>query len=284
MRYIDNDRLETPEGWCDDAAVKSAAIRAAAIEGNREELTAQLRSAAGLWSRLKRPLSGLSHHKCWYCETREIRSDYEVDHFRPKAKVSECPRHSGYWWLALDPSNMRLSCRFCNQRRVGVETSGGKADHFPVRDESCRALGPSDDLDAEQHVLLDPTRALDASLLTFGLDGKASANPDRCPPGSFDLLRAEKSVELFHLNHEKLVDARKSMNRQLKRAFDDAVRYMDGDLGDPSTKHALNSCVNELKRALSESSELSSAARAYIRSRRGDGATGRELANRLLET
>ena len=101
----------------------------------------------------------LSDDKCWYCESKQIRLDRHVDHYRPKNSVAECADHPGYWWLAFRSYNYRYSCTYCNSRRVDQRSgqAGGKADHFPLRDESRRAFSPDDPIDDEQPTLLDPT-------------------------------------------------------------------------------------------------------------------------------
>ena len=66
------------------------------------------------WRILKIWLANLSDDKCWYCESKILRPNSDVDHFRPKAGVT-CERqplaeHDGYYWLAYDWQNFRLSC------------------------------------------------------------------------------------------------------------------------------------------------------------------------------
>ena len=58
------------------------------------------------------------HHnkKCCYCERkRDLKREPDIEHFRPKAKVTEDAEHPGYWWLAYDWKNLFFSCRTCNQ-------------------------------------------------------------------------------------------------------------------------------------------------------------------------
>ena len=207
MRFIDLDILEAPKGWEKKVRASVDAIAGAAVSGDVDKLKHEVSKAAKHWPGTKPALASMSFDKCWYCESRDCRSDFNVDHFRPKSKVAEAPGHPGYWWLALDVSNFRLSCQFCNQRRRGVDgaSSGGKADHFPVNDEADRAKSPSDPIEREHVVLLDPTEALDTVLLTFGYDGMPSPNAEKCPPGSFEAGRVDASIYLYHLNQKGIV-------------------------------------------------------------------------------
>ena len=62
-------------------------------------------------------------HKCAYCE-RHCKA--EIEHYRPKAGISEDGTHPGYYWLCYEWSNLLPSCHECN-------ASGGKMNQFPVR-------------------------------------------------------------------------------------------------------------------------------------------------------
>lgn len=100
-----------------------------------------------IWGELKAWLvKNVFHDKCAYCETREVRSPYHAEHFRPKGRVTikTGPRkqqvctttdendkpikHPGYFWLAYDWTNLLPSCNYCN-------TAQGKKNQFPVKNK-----------------------------------------------------------------------------------------------------------------------------------------------------
>lgn len=241
MRYIDLEEveLELPtnrQAQVDAAWVyvnnkmdqKEAQIRAKAAKDNLSVAEITLLVEAGrvkarkaaitakntLWSNLSSLLAEQSNGKCWYCESKELRSDNPIDHFRPKGNVVECPDHPGYWWLAFDWSNYRYACTYCNSRRVGAESEGGKHDHFPL-------FTPPDwnkcqvDSNVEKPMLLDPTKAQDCKLLTFNQNGEACPNEsDRL---SSNFKRADKSIELYHLNHKNTTRARKQIHQEIRQ-------------------------------------------------------------------
>lgn len=62
-------------------------------------------------------------HKCAYCETD---CKAEIEHYRPKKRVTGGAPQSGYYWLCYEWSNLLPSCHDCN-------TAGGKGNQFPVR-------------------------------------------------------------------------------------------------------------------------------------------------------
>src|SRR6266496_5376859 len=125
MRHIEIDDLESrlSTKWKKDAEDALEDVQNAAVA----DRPAVIQKHAHVWAALRSHLKTLSK-KCWYCESLELRSDQPVDHFRPKGAVRGTKAASGYWWLAFDWKNYRLSCTFCNSRRVDVEggTEGGK--------------------------------------------------------------------------------------------------------------------------------------------------------------
>lgn len=272
MLYIDMSRLSPSDAWLVKAQEALEVISAAATKAERSEI---LRLKARVWSLIKRDLSSLSHGKCWYCEAREARSYMAVDHFRPKGPVKNAvPDHDGYWWLAFELSNYRLSCTFCNSPvKNGNDVTRGKQSLFPLLDESVRARTPSDDLDLEKPVLLDPIRAVDPPLLFFDTDGHVHPNPRLCPVGTARFKRASATIEILNLNHPGLRDKRKRLNRRLNRELQTAMRYWPGFVkeADPDSALFEESC-EALKQAITEYAQLAATARSYLRGRRtGDG-------------
>lgn len=191
MRYIDLAQLRLPDGWLERAAVAADAVSGGASVGDH----------APVWRELKDGLAELFHDKCWYCEMAVPRSDNAVDHFRPKGRVSDATQeHHGYTWLAFDPSNFRYACTFCNSRRKDLEggTVGGKADRFPLMDETQRVY-EAGSIAGERPTLLDPCEVGDWRLL-----GCRKENGTPCPASTqADLIRrAEVSIDVYHLHHD----------------------------------------------------------------------------------
>ncbi|KEH15374.1 AAA ATPase, putative, partial [Medicago truncatula] len=118
-------------------------------------------------------LNKLFHGKCAYCESSiKAVQPTDVEHFRPKGRVAECPEHPGYWWLAARWDNLLASCIDCNRRRyqeaqqlaydpLTDEVDGrfnlGKGDAFPILGAKYAVI-ESDDYNAEDAALIDPTR------------------------------------------------------------------------------------------------------------------------------
>ncbi len=75
---------------------------------------------------VKEKLEGIYHFKCAYCEStvKQVAS-LQVEHYRPKNAVADGGLHVGYYWLALEWSNLVLGCPACNGQ-------GAKGNKFPV--------------------------------------------------------------------------------------------------------------------------------------------------------
>jgi uncharacterized protein (TIGR02646 family) len=245
IRYLDMDSVEATimadTKWQKRARLalktvtaKTAKDRAAAIDAKHT-----------IWKHLKKTLAKASNNKCWYCESEELRSDMAVDHFRPKNQVAECPSHPGYWWLAFDWENYRFSCNFCNSPHGTAEdpTRGGKHDHFPLFTPPPRALVPEDDWREERPKLLDPVVPGDAVLLIFLDDGNPRPRYD-VTENAVAFERANVSIELYHLKHERLTARRAEIYRQIKsyvRMGDTGEKHMSSNwqLGESQRNEAI---------------------------------------------
>jgi hypothetical protein len=170
--------------------------------------------------------------------------------------------------LAFDWRNYRYSCTYCNSRRRDLENGhvGGKHDHFPLLNPEARAY-PENSPEGEQPSLLDPTLASDPLLLYFSDDGQVVprfAGAD--VPGE---RRANESVELYHLTHSALVDARIELLNQLR----DLVRvgkalFEAWKGGDPKSQIAFDATVAQIKHRMLDSAEYSAAAKDMLRGMR----------------
>lgn len=150
--------------------------------------------------------------KCAYCESfYAATSDGDVEHFRPKGKVSgKSPETPGYYWLSNDWDNLLLSCQHCNQGRlhqvVGFDTlqNQGKLDQFPLSDETKRVHHPSDSIEEENKVRLLLNPCWDNPDLHFKYDETEGVIIPLTEMGS-------KSIEVYALQRKTLVEERKKV-------------------------------------------------------------------------
>ena len=271
MRHIDPQLVgqNLPTGW--DQRAQQATNTVAGEQP--QDRSAEVNRHSGIWQEMKDTLKRVSNRKCWYCESVDIRSDNAVDHFRPKNAVAECPGHEGYWWLAFKWENYRFCCTFCNCRRIDQATGqgGGKADHFPLRDEAQRARAQTDDLRNEEPLLLDPTVPADPGFLWFDETGQAVPNPVCADnPNGYPHRRVTTSIQLYHLNHADVVERRKALCSDIRRRVEEADHYFGKyDTGDGTARQAFDDAVRDLRGRLSADAPYSATARAMLMGLRG---------------
>ena len=263
MRHIDISSLgeSLPQGWADRSAVALEELRRAA---SKDERAAIMGRQSRIWADLKGILSLLSVGKCWYCETPNLRADNVVDHFRPKGRVAEQPSHEGYWWLAFDYRNFRFACTFCNSRRHGQDTVGGKADHFPIHNEDDRAVNEEYDLDNERPMLLDPTDPADPTLLWFEPDGRAVPRYDEVEHSWFH-VKADKSIDLYHLNESRTKSRRRDNHLRLIQTIREAADHLRmSENGEEVSVKGVRNAFGRIRDMVKPSADYSAAAKATI--------------------
>lgn len=149
-------------------------------------------------------LKSLSHGKCWYTEAKFIAEYPHLEHFRPKSYArKECGEicHDGYWWLAFDIENYRLSKPMPNAR---------KGTYFPLRDHAMAVCEPNIAVTRESPIFLDPSNEDDAALIGFNSLGQ----PEPCHEPAVDLDDWDKCRIEFSIKHYGLDDAELCYQRQ----------------------------------------------------------------------
>lgn len=266
MRFIDleeikpeiRDELQPLEDAKDQVLAEPDPLRRAAL----------IDRLRGRWTALRDAFSTYSNDKCWYIECKNIGTDDDIDHFRPKSGVIEDPTHPGYFWLAFDWANLRLSCHRANRPRKNPYTgeTGGKAGHFPLIDPAGRARAPTDDLSREVPALLDPTKMSDVVLLSFKPNGEVDLSPEF---KGQDIAEAkfEASRHCLHLDWPKFRDERVVLYNHIARTIDRGEREAPRNyslIGNPS--EAFVDACRDLRTSMAAKAEYSAAARVYVES------------------
>lgn len=246
MRKIDLNKLLPDRDWQNIASREQNEINSGVKES---------KSVGYVWSSAKPRLKQLSFGKCWYCETRENRSDDAVDHFRPK---------SIYPWFACDITNFRYVCTFCNSIRKNPETgvSGGKGDYFPLLAGTLAKTHQEREL--EQYILIDPCKAGDPGLLDFYDDGRPRAkHPDSAPVRH---LRAVKSIKAYHLDHPDLIEARRQIALQISDWVSGAnLAYDEIDQIDQSKNEMFSKFAESIGRSITSDAPFSVFAKKIVK-------------------
>ena len=184
-----------------------------AARRTRQTKKAKRFTGNGIWSEVKRVYMALQYHKCAYCERPMAESthaniEYDVEHFRPKSRVTPWPdpktakelrirykvrsgSTKGYPLLAHEPHNYVVTCKVCN--------SPLKADHFPIDGEPSKPSGDIAKLDAEERPLLiyplGMTGPAPDELITF-----EGVLPVPVKRGGYERRRAQVTIDFFRLH------------------------------------------------------------------------------------
>lgn len=210
MRFVDLSKIKIPEDWLKKAQDLQKELDA--IKDIKDKLEHIDKNPIWQDTSLFKALSDAMDGKCWYSEAKDLMSDRDIDHYRPKkeAKDIDGTKRLGYWFLAYDWENYRFSSIYSNRLRKDKfseeEIAYGKGTYFPLKKGSVIASKKKETED-ERPYLLDPTKEKDASLISFNAFGKAV--PSVPKSFSWDILRVEESIKFYHLDHTPLKTARK---------------------------------------------------------------------------
>ncbi|WP_298427908.1 hypothetical protein [uncultured Kordia sp.] len=210
MRYVDLSKISIPKAWLTKAQKLQKEL--IGIKEIKDKLNHIDKNQIWNDKSLVKVLSDAMDGKCWYSEAKDLMSDRDVDHYRPKkeAKCIHRKKRDGYWFLAYDWENYRFSSIYSNRLRKDKFTkenvSFGKGSYFPLKASSTVALTKKQTED-ESPYLLDPTKKYDASLISF--NGFGNVVPSVPKSFIWDVLRVESSIKYYHLNHSPLKKARK---------------------------------------------------------------------------
>ncbi|MEW8309712.1 MAG: hypothetical protein G8D88_21520 [gamma proteobacterium symbiont of Ctena orbiculata] len=201
-----------PADWIAEADEITKKLLAAQTAEERKQIISE---NEGLWRdpRIHQWLLDKFHNKCWYSEAFDSVSPDHVDHFRPKGRIKQAlgaEPEDGYWWLAFDWKNYRISGHLLNTK---------KGDLFPI----CRGIrcqpGDEGSLELEENTLIDPISD-DACLISFDIDedGCRAVKTNGCSAEEEE--RVEKTIEILGLN------IRDKLNQKRKLTWDKAAEYI----------------------------------------------------------
>ena len=218
------------------------------------------------WTAVREAFEEHSNGKCWYVECSNPGADNDIDHYRPKSSVAQDPTHPGYYWLAFEWRNLRLSCQRANRLRRNPETgeTGGKGDNFPLVNPQNRARTPDDDLSLEIPAILDPTNPDDVAALTFRANGDVDLVPER-KGEHIQEAKLEASRRHLHLNWPKFREARVKLYNQIERFVHRGERLAPQNYdGMHAVAQAFLDICQDLANWTEPHQQFSMAARAYV--------------------
>jgi hypothetical protein len=261
MRYIDHRHLRrAAKANIDQLNASNAAIahvpeadRRTFIDAHQAECST-IRSA--LWA--------MGHMKCWYSEASLQECEGQVEHYRPKKRLSGAD-HDGYWWRAFDWTNLRLAHPTVNRRKTDYQTGkrAGKGSYFPLRDEAHRAKNLAEEAN-EEPILLDPINPTDTRLICFSDESGAARPRYTADQNEWYHQRAEESINYYHLNEASWNAKRADLMAEVKKLCEQLEKLMGQS---PRNEAAYNDKIDEIVTYLSPYAEFSSACLQVVRER-----------------
>lgn len=252
MIYIERTGFSPNKAWLAKADTITMQLLGATT---KEEINKLIDDNEAVWGELKDVLMELSHHKCWYSESKNTYSYYHVDHFRPKkaAVGTDNKDYGGYWWLAFNWDNYRV---------CGSVGNVSKRDKFAVY--GIKANRPEDVWQDETIYLLDPCKPFDPIKLTFNSNGEAMS----LYPSGFHFEQATYTIDTLKLNFKNLKEARKKVWSDCSLLLNDLSNLLDDENKKPSAtrRGIIEEKFKQLKLYINPSSEFSATARACLKS------------------
>lgn len=263
MIYVRRDPALIPEAMLKIAERAQAHLEALPAA----DRAAFIKKKSHVWRRFGRYLAKMSYGKCWYSESPDPQSFFDVDHFRPKGEAirSETEKDDGYPWLAFSWENFRYSAQRSNRlsKDESTEALSGKGSWFPLVEGSQKACWDDRCEADERPMLLDPTVRRDTDLIDVTADGRMDHS--RTCVGTAR-VRVTRSIELYGLNLPKLVGARKEVMRSIERMLTNLTELLEDADAHPRPKDEslLDRHIEDLRSATLPKSPYSKAARTQL--------------------
>ncbi|WP_204346195.1 AAA family ATPase [Psychroserpens algicola] len=258
MIHIDRNRIEKPSDLNPNknSRLEKEMLEAEQFFKSAEQTRGQRRfrfKAITSSRTIKNSLIDLFHGKCAYCETKIQNNNHlDLEHYRPKSSVLESQDHPGYWWLAHDWDNLLVACNVCNRSYYSKSGKRGKANRFPLLDESKRAFSPKNPISKETPLILNPCVDEPENHLTYTDDGKVSSRTKQ----------GQTSIMVLGLNRPELVEARKKTIVQINNHINRLFRLTKSKRDNKASQQRVLDYLNEQTK---EHQEFAGLKRQYIK-------------------
>jgi len=170
----------------------------------------------------KKALKDIFKSKCAYCESFIMHIEPgDIEHFRPKAEIHTKTGQiliPGYYWLGAHWTNLLLSCIKCNRSNNeainvadGTIQNMGKANHFPLSDETKRIRSHTKNINDEDPfvAIINPCTDQPNDHLIFEDNGQVKPKD----------IKGENSIEVYGLFRADLVLKRSKIAADLQRTL-----------------------------------------------------------------
>ena len=224
--------------------------------GNKEQERGQRRFLFKAYKHpnIRRVLTNMFHGKCAYCESKTSHvGALDIEHYRPKSSIIEASDHPGYWWLVNDWSNFLIACMHCNRKHRTKDGIHGKANRFPLKEESTRAYSPNDLLINESPLILNPCVDQPEDHFVYSDDGTIMS----------DTEKGKTTIVVLGLNRVDLVKRRREIIDEIKfliQTLQEEFTNTKNIVNNPTTEGA----VRRLQKMTHEEEEFAGLKRQYV--------------------
>jgi uncharacterized protein (TIGR02646 family) len=171
---------------------------------------------------VKTALLDIYAHCCAFCEARISKYD-DIEHFRPKHAITDV-NTEGYYWLAVEWSNLLIACKVCNSdykgnyfpisgTRITVPISVDFNDMTSISNFFRRNHIHSSELQSEQPLLLHPVLDNPDDYLFFEMNGTVTAKNND--------IKGRTSIQYYGLsdwdNRQILIQDRKEIIESIRK-------------------------------------------------------------------
>lgn len=272
------DSLEGNAKGSFDAWVKKAEEQLDLIRPMDKAARAKHWAKNNIWRELYPALSKLSGHKCWYSEAPENSSEWEIEHYRPKAESKGedgvVIREDGYWWLSYSWSNFRLAGSLVNKLRKERFDKGeevyGKGNFFPLEDIAKVAMPEDADCEGERPLLIDPFRPKDVTLISFDSNGEPYPTYNEDDNKLYN-KKAVLSIKYYGLMHTPLNRGRSKIWSNCELVVSKAHNYIKNNIDDPIKRdEKIDECFLQLAKYTRQSEPYTMVVRNFVKEKLKD--------------
>ncbi len=224
MRVLNRPRVLLPTLSVTKSGGKKAAKNESLFKTQPIKVFLEKRGFPDHWNKedVRGALYAMHGRVCAFCQCSLPRNDRgDVEHFRPKSKITQAPGHHGYWWLAYEFTNYLLSCSTCNQTH--------KLNYFKLEPgDSNRDYSTRDQVHQEKRLLLNP--AEDEVEALFKLDMNQSLLPIKPADGisPTDKLKVNETTDLFYfnMNPDLIENRRRAVNKAKEAIAQNRIQHL----------------------------------------------------------
>ncbi|MCK5537090.1 MAG: hypothetical protein KAI79_09695 [Bacteroidales bacterium] len=195
---------------------------------------------------VKKRLQENYNNKCAFCESDTTAGAVlQVEHYRPKAKITEEASHNGYYWLGYEWTNLLYACSSCNRAKstfFPIEQSGVRVYNPPIKGtklDISKCKIDYEDLINEKPLILNPEeKDFNPELhLIISPKGKIRHRTER----------GKITIEKCKLHRKNLALARKKIvNDHLSYMMIDFERFKDGIINIDQLKYGLQKEIEQI--------------------------------------